>query len=112
MQTSDSVQTSGCFCSKSWIFYGFAAGLAYGLANTIFAIRCSKLGFWGVCLTGPIGLILLVYRIIEAAVLKKRTGCFIDYEHSNFFSLIPPQVSNEHALNNDSDDFASGDISK
>ena len=77
------------FCAKSWIFYGFAAGLSWGLANTIFAVRCSKLGFWGVCLTGPIGLILLAYRIIEASLNKKRTGNFIDYKNSNFFKAIP-----------------------
>ena len=60
--------------------------MAFGLGNTVFGLRCTKFGFWAAGFPGPITLLILgVFRLVEACVIKKRVGTFVDYSNSNFW---------------------------
>ena len=79
----------------AWIFYATSASLFFGLGNTVYGLHCSQLGFWGACLTGPVGLILsAAYRLIESCRIKRRSGTFIEMARSNYW-----QANTDRALN-------------
>ena len=70
------------------------SGLTFGLGNTVFGINCSQLGFWGSTYPGPIAcLILLSNRLIQMCRNKFRSGSFIDYEHSNYWTKVEDSSS-------------------
>ena len=72
--------------SNAWIYYALTTGLVFGLGNTIFGVGCSKLGLWGGSFTGPTVLLLaLLYRAIEACIIKCRVGTFVDWDNSNYW---------------------------
>ena len=75
--------------SKAWIFYATITGICYGLGNTIFAVGCSKLGFWGATFTGPsIFILTLLFRIVGACRTKCSLGTFIEWDKSNYWEKI------------------------
>ena len=72
--------------SRAWIVLSMAAGLCFGLGNTVFGLYCAHQGIWGAAFTGPLALLLtLSYRMIEAFYIKSKTGHFIDKANSNYW---------------------------
>lgn len=71
-----------------WILLAMLAGFFYALGNVSFGIRCSQLGIYGAGFPAPTSLLLFtIYRGVEACILKKRTGHFIDKANSNYWKV-------------------------
>jgi hypothetical protein len=66
-----------------------SAGFLYALGNVTYGIHLSRYGFWAAGFTGPINLLtVLVFRSVQACMIKKKTGKWVDYKNSNYWSVI------------------------
>ena len=65
---------------------GMISGLTYGIGNVMYGLKCAEYGILGAGITAPAScLSVLIYRLIQACMNKRRVGTFIDYANSNYW---------------------------
>ena len=74
-----------------WILYALGSGITCGTGNFFLGLKLSHAGLFGPGIAGPLGcILLLLYRGKTFISSYLRTGNFVDYKNSNWFSPRPP----------------------
>lgn len=72
---------------KSWIYLSVISGFVCGLGNYFMGVELAQAGMMGPGFTGPLALVSLGgYRLCHLIRNKAKTGCWIDYSTSNWFT--------------------------
>ena len=82
--------------SNKWVFQASSAGFIFALGNVALGMNLSQEGLLGTGFIGPITVLLVgVYRFGQAAVLRWRTGRWVDKANSNYWRVKTKQTITE-----------------
>ena len=71
-----------------WVPMALLIGIVYSLADVLLSNTKSHHGFAAIGFLGPINVVGVgLYRFIQAAMLRYKTGSWIDYENSNYWVM-------------------------
>ena len=104
INNSDFIQKTStnqaAFALITWVPLAITAGFFAGLGNVYLGVNCSKLGFWGATVQGPMFLALMVaHKLVNAVMNKWWTGHWINLSTSNLFSedTVEQKPEEKHA---------------